>query len=161
MKDLFLFILIIFLIYNMGIIKDFNEFAVYVKSSIITLVFVLPFWFGIIYYFHYEIATFDWRFALAFTFIPSILWNFLFILGSYLLIHFSGQDFSSVKNNIEFWIMIGIDTIIYLVVLSLILMFTNMSFNMFLMNIFGFKILTLIGIKPYGKLIKYLSIKNT
>jgi hypothetical protein len=52
MKDLFLFVLIIFLIYNMGILKDFNEFPVYVKSSIITLAIVIPFWFVIIYCFY-------------------------------------------------------------------------------------------------------------
>lgn len=160
-EDLFLFILIVYLIYDMSILKDFNEYPIYIKSSIITLLFVIPFWFGIIYYFNRGIIELDWRFSLIFALIPSLLWNFLFILGSYLLIHFSGQDFSSVKNNAEFWVMVAIDTVIYLVVLSLILMLTNMPFKMFLINIFGFKLLALIGIKPYGKLIKYITKKNS
>ena len=133
----------------MGIIKEFNELPLYVKSIIMTLLITMPFWFIILFLYFPSLLQNDWYKIVGFCFVPCFVWYFLTLIGAFIAIHsiqIIGNEFS---NSIIFWIIIAFDTIVYLIIISVLLILFRIKFEYFISILFGYKIITLFFIKPY------------
>jgi hypothetical protein len=134
----------------MGIIKEFSELPLWVKSIILTILTTIPFWSIILIIYFPEILDMDWYKIIGISFVPSLVWYFLNFLSGYIA-YSVVADFEQLSKNKILWITIGIDTILYLVIISALLISLKIPFITFLLILFGYKILVIPLLKPLVK----------
>jgi len=152
--SILIIIFVVYIIDKMSIIKDFNNLPIYVKGIVITILFVLPFWSVILAYYFKGFIQLDIFKIMFFSFIPSLIWASLFIIGARLTeneMRFLDQhdEIKEPLNNKVFWIATATDVLIYLIVLGIVLICLNVNFTTFMISIFSYKVATLFFIKPF------------
>lgn len=149
MNTTILIIIFVFIIFrDMSWIKDFNQLPMYIKSIFITLLLVLPFWFFIIWNYYPMLSNQKWYIILTICLVPSIIWYSINIASSYIASFSLKEDINLKTKDVTFWFIIGIETIIHLVVMSLIMIGIGFTFKQLIIGMFFYKLLFLIFTKP-------------
>lgn len=138
----------------MGMIKDFMNLPIYVKGVICTIALVLPFWFIIGAIKLPWLLTSSWYVIMLVISGPAIIWYGLSIIMVYLTLHSAGLKMNEESNDMMFWVAIGIDTVVYLVVISIVLILLKFDLLVILAILFGYKILAIAFANQIGKRLK-------
>lgn len=145
-----IFILLIFLCYMFSI-KEFNDLPLPVKSIVITVMAIMPFWFLILWLYFPVFADLEWYKSLLFCFVPSSVWYLLGLASNFIIMHRLDLDLEELSEDKFFWISIALDLFLYLILIGLACFLFRVPFGWFIGILFGLKILVIFSSKTIAK----------
>ncbi|MBX7141359.1 MAG: hypothetical protein K1X63_09800 [Chitinophagales bacterium] len=143
LKILVLFF-ILKLLEKMGLIDELKSLPLWQKAIVVSVAILLCFWFAIFYVFNAELVELPFYKSLLIIVVPSLVWYGLELAKLSIGVQAMRKGANINPKGLEFWVMVLIDGIVYLILIFLILYFSKITLRNFMIVAFSIELLQLI-----------------
>ena len=130
------------ILFDLSWIKELKELPLPVIGVVGSLIFFMPCWFMILYYFFNNIVHMELWYVLAFCFVPTLIWYLLewgsAVAALKIMNVKMGTDISTSSSG--FWLAVFIDSLVYLTIFTLIAYYGKFTFEKFAWIAFFFRV---------------------